>query len=57
MGLAYLEAQYFLAMFAKRFRLELRPGFEPRHDFHLSVGIKGGLPARVRRRKDARLPA
>lgn len=52
MGMAYLEAQFFLAMFAKRFRLEVRPGFAPRHDFHLSVGIKGGLPARVRRRTD-----
>jgi cytochrome P450 len=53
MGMAYLEAQFFLAMFAKRFRLEIQPGFELRHDFHLSVGIKGGLPARVRRRKEA----
>lgn len=57
MGMAYLEAQFFLAMFAKRFRVEVRPGFEPRHDFHLSVGIKGGLPARVRRRKAAPIHA
>jgi cytochrome P450 len=52
MGMAYLEAQFFLAMFAKRFRVEVRDGFAPKHDFHLSVGIKGGLPARVRRRAD-----
>ena len=57
LGMAYLEAQYFLAMFAKRFTLELQPGFEVRHDFHLSVGIKGGLPAKVRRRKDAPISA
>jgi cytochrome P450 len=50
-GLAYLEAQFVLTMFARRFRLEPRPGFVPRHDFHLSVGIKGGLPARIVRRR------
>jgi enediyne biosynthesis protein E7 len=46
-GMAYLEAQFALTMFARRFHLEVRPGFVPRHDFHLSVGIKGGLPARI----------
>jgi len=52
-GMAYLEAQFALTLFARRFHLEVQPGFVPRHDFHLSVGIKGGLPARIVRRSDA----
>lgn len=49
-GMAYLEAQFFLTMFAQRFELVVDPSFVPRHDFHLSVGLKGGLPARLVRR-------
>jgi cytochrome P450 len=56
-GMAYLEAQFFLTMFARRFELAVDPAFEPRHDFHLSVGLKGGLPARIRRRTRAGVPA
>lgn len=51
-GLAYLEAQFALTKIAKRFRIETRPGWSPRHDFHLSTGIKGGLPARIVHRKE-----
>ena len=52
-GLAYLEAQFALTMLAQRFEIRPRLGFIPRHDFHLSVGIKGGLPARIVRRARA----
>lgn len=46
-GLAYLEAQFVLIKLAQRFHLQPRPGWTPRHDFHLSVGLKGGLPGRI----------
>lgn len=46
-GLAYLEAQFVLTKIAQRFHLQPRPGWMPRHEFHLSVGLKGGLPGRI----------
>lgn len=46
-GMAYMEAQFVLTKIAKRFHLQPRPGWTPRHDFHLSVGLKGGLPGRI----------
>ena len=49
-GMAYLEAQFALTMIAQRFEIVAQPGFEPRHEFHLSVGVKGGMPATFRRR-------
>jgi cytochrome P450 len=49
-GMAYLEAQQVLTMVAQRFEIVTPPGWTPRHDFHMSIGIKGGLPARLRRR-------
>lgn len=52
-GLAYLEAQFVLTMLAQRFHVQPRAGYVPRHDFHLSVGLKGGLPARIVRRSKA----
>ncbi|BBW99189.1 hypothetical protein BST36_30085 [Mycolicibacterium moriokaense] len=52
-GLAYLEAQFVLTKIAQRFELRPRPGWTPRHQFHLSVGLKGGLPARIRHRHKA----
>lgn len=55
MSMAYLEAQFALTMIFQRFSVELRPGFEPRHQFHLSVGIKGGLPGRIHRRQGVNL--
>jgi cytochrome P450 len=53
-GMAYLEAQFALTMIAQRYHIQPRPGFVPRHAFHLSVGIKGGLPARIVKRAPAR---
>ena len=49
-GLAYLEAQFVLTKIAQRFYIQPRPGWIPRHQFHLSVGLKGGLPGRIIRR-------
>jgi cytochrome P450 len=46
-GLAYLEAQFALTKIAQRFYIQPRPGWTPRHEFHLSVGLKGGLPGRI----------
>lgn len=46
-GLAYLQAQFVLTKIAQRFHLQPRPGWTPRHAFHLSVGLKDGLPGRV----------
>lgn len=50
-GLAYLEAQFVLIKLAQRFHLQPRPGWTPRHEFHLSVGLKGGLPGRIIHRR------
>ena len=50
-AMAYLEAQFALTMIAQRFHVQPRPGFVARHQFHLSVGIKGGLPATIRARQ------
>jgi enediyne biosynthesis protein E7 len=47
MGMAYLEAQFVLTKIARRFYIQPRPGWTPRHDFHLSTGLKGGLPGRI----------
>ncbi len=49
-GLTYLEAQFALTKIGQRFEVQTTPGFAPRHEFHLSVGIKGGVPATIRRR-------
>ncbi|MGH3556624.1 MAG: cytochrome P450 [Mycobacterium sp.] len=46
-GLAYLEAQFVLTKLAQRFHIQPRSGWTPRHEFHLSVGIKDGLPGRI----------
>ncbi|BBW99590.1 hypothetical protein BST36_21140 [Mycolicibacterium moriokaense] len=50
-GLAYLEAQFVLTKIAQRFNIQPRPGWTPRHQFHLSVGLKGGLPGRILHRR------
>jgi cytochrome P450 len=49
-GLAYLEAQSALTMIARRFHVQPQPGWTPRHDFHLSVGVRGGMPSTIRLR-------
>jgi cytochrome P450 len=52
-NLAYLEGQLTLLEVARRFHLQPAPGFVPRHRFHLSTGMKGGLPVTIRRRRPA----
>lgn len=51
MGMAYLEAQLVLTKIAQRFYIRPRPGWTPQHEFHLSIGLKGGLPGRIMRRQ------
>ncbi|EHB58504.1 Unspecific monooxygenase [Mycolicibacterium rhodesiae JS60] len=46
-GMAYLEAQFVLTKIAQRYYIQPRPGWAPRHDFHLSTGLKGGVPGRI----------
>ncbi|MGH2686830.1 MAG: cytochrome P450 [Actinomycetota bacterium] len=50
-NMAYIEAQFTIATVLQRYRVELEPGFEPRHHFHLSTGMKGGCPVRLHRRQ------
>lgn len=46
-GMAYMNAQYLLAIIFQRYRLQLRPGWEPRHRFTFSTTIKDGLPVTI----------
>ncbi|WP_324612916.1 MULTISPECIES: cytochrome P450 [Mycobacteroides] len=48
-GMAYMNAQFLLAIMFQRYRLELPEGWSPRHHFNFSVTVKGGLPVTVRR--------
>lgn len=50
-NLAYMEAQLSLAMVAQRFHVQPVPGYVPEQHFHVSVGVKGGLPCTIRRRR------
>jgi len=50
-NLAYLEGQLALLKVARRFDVEIDPGYVPRHRFHLSTGLRGGLPCRLRTRR------
>jgi cytochrome P450 len=49
-NLAYLEATLALTAITKRFYVQPVPGYVPRPRFHLSTGLKGGLPCTIRRR-------
>lgn len=53
-GMAYLEAQFVLTKIAQRYFIQPRPGWSPRHEFHLSVGLKDGLPGRIIHRRKNR---
>ncbi|NGX08692.1 cytochrome P450 [Mycobacteroides franklinii] len=50
MRMAYIEAVLTIATAYQRYRFELPKGYEPRHQYRMSMGLKGGLPARVVRR-------
>jgi enediyne biosynthesis protein E7 len=49
-NLAYLEATLTLTAIARRFHVQPVPGYVPHPRFHLSTGLKGGLPCTIRRR-------
>ena len=48
-GMAYMNAQYLLALIFQRYRLRLRPGWTPRHNFTFSTTVKGGVPVTIHR--------
>lgn len=50
MRMAYIEAVLTIATAYQRYRFELPKGYEPRHQYRMSMGLKGGLPARIVRR-------
>lgn len=50
MRMAYIEAVLTIATAYQRYRFELPKGYEARHQYRMSMGLKGGLPARVVRR-------
>lgn len=50
MRMAYIEAVLTIATAYQRYRFELLKGYKPRHQYRMSMGLKGGLPARVVRR-------
>lgn len=43
-GLAYMNAQFLLALIFQRYRLTTPEGWQPRHASTFSVTLKGGLP-------------
>jgi hypothetical protein len=52
-----MEGVFTLSRLLRRFHVVPAPGFVPRHKFHVSIGLKGGLPATVRRRADVNIGA
>lgn len=43
-GMAYMNAQFLLAIIFQRYRLALPEGWKPKHHFNFSVTLEGGLP-------------
>ncbi|OBY32439.1 cytochrome P450 [Mycolicibacter kumamotonensis] len=50
MGMAYMNAQFLLAIIFQRYRLQLPTGWTPQHHFNFSVTVKGGLPVTIAHR-------
>lgn len=50
MHFANIEAVLALAATLQRYRLRFPPGFTPRHEFHVSTGLRGGTPVVLERR-------
>ncbi|MFD5177560.1 cytochrome P450 [Nocardia sp. NPDC058379] len=48
--MAYISGVLTLASILQRYTFEVREGWKPRHELHLSIGLAGGLPVRVHRR-------
>jgi cytochrome P450 len=56
MRLAYMEAAFAIVTARRRYRFRLAPGFVPRHQFHISTGMKGGCPVTLHPPRAAALP-
>ncbi|MEU9807601.1 cytochrome P450 [Mycobacterium sp. NPDC050853] len=50
MRMAYIEAVLTIASAYQRYRFELPAGYQPRHQYRMSMGLKGGLPVKIIRR-------
>lgn len=50
MRMAYIEGTLTLAAILQRYTIQVRDGWQPRHQIRVSTGLVGGLPARIRRR-------
>ncbi|RUP31875.1 MAG: cytochrome P450 [Mycolicibacterium sp.] len=48
-GMAYMNAQFLLAIIFQRYRLRLRPGWTPQHRFTFSTTVKDGVPVTITR--------
>lgn len=49
-GMAYMNAQFLIALIFQRYRLEVPRGWRPRHASTFSITLQGGLPVRLSRR-------
>ncbi|WP_225724642.1 MULTISPECIES: cytochrome P450 [unclassified Nocardia] len=49
-GMAYMNAQFLLALIFQRYRLETPAGWKPKHASTFSITLDGGLPVRISRR-------
>jgi cytochrome P450 len=47
---AYIEAVLTIATAMQRYTFEVEPGWRPRHQYRMSMTVKGGVPLRLRRR-------
>ncbi len=50
MRLAYIEGTLTLAAILQRYTIQVRDGWQPRHQLRVSTGLVGGLPAKIHRR-------
>ena len=50
MSMAYLNGVYLMAQILRRYEIQNKPGWTPRHEMTQSVVIKGGYPATISRR-------
>jgi len=47
---AYIDGPLILAAILRRYTLQVRDGWVPKHVLHTSIGLKGGLPVRLHSR-------
>ncbi|MUM15922.1 hypothetical protein BI330_06015 [Mycobacterium sp. CBMA 623] len=50
MAMAYQNGLLLTALILQRYRIQLKPGWTPRHKMTMSVTIKGGVPCTISRR-------